>query len=483
MSQQRPDSQRPGPGQQPGPRGPAPQGAGAAQAYAPADQVLRGGPGGPLPGLQGPQPGVQVQPAPPAQPSNRPAQQLVTGQPAGPVTGPAVARNTPRLLAVLMIISVAASIIAGTIGSWQLISAYRASTAATASVAQVIRIQNIQTNLLQADAIATNGFLVGGLEPEQQANAYDAAIATVTQQIAQAAEAQPADRDALAALNTAVVDYTGQIELARANNRQGYPIGATYQAQASASLRTTAMPILDNLADYNIERSTRGLLTYRPTLFVVFGLLCVALLLLACILAAIRFRRVVNIGLSLALVLVLAAVIIGGVGLSVRVNRGQDISTGSFAQALALSTAKIRGNDAKAYESLTLIARGSGAPYETAWAASAAQVSKTLTNSPATARAWDGYVAAHKALRTSDDSGNWDGAVASSIGNGAANTAFNTFDQQATTALAAANTGATQDLRSSRSGTIPLSILVALLATAAAVLSAWGLSRRLREYQ
>ena len=41
---------------------------------------------------------------------------------------------------------------------------------------QLIRVQAIQTNLLRADADATNAFLVGGLEPAEQRAAYDDAI-------------------------------------------------------------------------------------------------------------------------------------------------------------------------------------------------------------------------------------------------------------------------------------------------------------------
>ena len=36
---------------------------------------------------------------------------------------------------------------------------------AEADTAQLIRVQNIQTDLLSADAAATNAFLVGGLVP------------------------------------------------------------------------------------------------------------------------------------------------------------------------------------------------------------------------------------------------------------------------------------------------------------------------------
>ena len=47
---------------------------------------------------------------------------------------------------------------------------------AEADAAQLIRVQQIQTNLLIADATATNAFLVGGLEPPAQRAPYDQAM-------------------------------------------------------------------------------------------------------------------------------------------------------------------------------------------------------------------------------------------------------------------------------------------------------------------
>ena len=108
-------------------------------------------------------------------------------------------------------------------------------------------MQTIETDLLVADANATNTFLVGGLESPQRRAAYDAALAEVAGLVSQAAQAQPADADALAALNAHVLDYAGLVEAARANNRQGLPVGAQYLRQASNGLRADALPVADAL--------------------------------------------------------------------------------------------------------------------------------------------------------------------------------------------------------------------------------------------
>ncbi len=49
-----------------------------------------------------------------------------------------------------------------------------------------MRIQTIRTNLVKADANATNAFLVGGLEPPAVRDAYTNGIATAARTLAEA---------------------------------------------------------------------------------------------------------------------------------------------------------------------------------------------------------------------------------------------------------------------------------------------------------
>ena len=106
--------------------------------------------------------------------------------------------------------------------------AWQAGDRAADNTAQLVRVQNIETSLYRADALASNAFLSGGLEPAEQRAAYDETIDDVLRQIADAAEAQPADREALAALNERVTAYTTGVTQARDNNRQAFPVGAQY---------------------------------------------------------------------------------------------------------------------------------------------------------------------------------------------------------------------------------------------------------------
>ena len=56
-------------------------------------------------------------------------------------------------------------------------------------------------------------------------------------------------------MNEQLVGYVALIEDARANNRQGFPVGAQYQRTASATLRADALPLLDNLVAANAQRA------------------------------------------------------------------------------------------------------------------------------------------------------------------------------------------------------------------------------------
>ena len=160
---------------------------------------------------------------------------------------------------------------------------WNANRAAADNTEQLVRVQNIQSTLFRADALATTTFLTGGLEPPEQRAAYDEAIETVTRQITEAAEAQPADREALADLSTAVTDYNATIAQARANNRQGFPVGAEYLRTASTGLRDTsvegsAIPIAQALVAANAERAEDELGAQHPFLILLPGLAALALL-------------------------------------------------------------------------------------------------------------------------------------------------------------------------------------------------------------
>jgi len=408
----------------------------------------------------------------------------VEARPAGRLA----AFDTPQLLRRLSLGVVVLSILVGLVGT--AVFSYLAYSLGRAEqdAAQLVRVQQIQTNLLRADATATNAFLVGGLEPAAQRATYDQALSTTSTLIADAARAQPADAAALSALNLRVVTYAAAIEQARANNRQGLPVGAQYLRTASAQLRSSALPILTNLVSANASRATDEMDVRIGYLAVFFALLGLAGLVLAQIWVARRFHRRINTGLlaaSAALLLALVGALIGVQQLSSSVRATRE---GSFTALNNAASARIQANDAKSNESLTLIARGSGQAFEKAWAGSSQLVTAqlgTLVDQSGLSTQWQAYTAVHTKIRALDDGGSWDAAVVQATGNApeSSNTTFGAFDDALAGYLDGVSTKTSTALSRHQPGLVIGAILMLLAGLAAAVLGRLGVAERLREYR
>ena len=410
-----------------------------------------------------------------------------TAAPAPPAAAPRSGMDTPRRLRLLSLGVVVLGVLTGLVGALVFSALAYSLARAEADTDQLVRVQQIQTNLLIADATATNAFLIGGLEPPAQRAQYDTALTTTGALIAQAARAQPADADALAALNQQVVAYTGAIEQARANNRQGLPVGAQYLRSASAQLRAEALPIADNLVSANAERARDRMETWIGLAFVIFAALALAALVVAQVWLARRFRRTFNRGMVAASVLLLV-LLAGGVALLLNLNGAVGaIQDGSFAAVNRAAGARIEANNAKSNESLTLIARGSGAAFETAWQNSTANVTDDLgrLGSAAPTAEWNAYLDVHSRIRALDGEGKWDEAVAlaTGTGKGSANTVFNAFDARLADTLNRATADAASGLSGRQPGLVIAAILALLGGLGVALLARSGIAVRLREYR
>ena len=352
---------------------------------------------------------------------------------------------------------------------------------AESSTAQLIRVQEIQTDLLRADANATNAFLVGGLEPAEQRQAYDDAITEAAQLIAEAADAEPADQQALSRLNIELVDYTENIELARANNRQGFPAGAQYLRTASTGLRADALPLLDNLVQANADRAASQMNARIAWLFGVVGVLVLAFLVWSQIGLARRFKRRFNVGLATASVVGAVTLLVGLIALGWTAATVGGLREGAFTDVRDAATARIEGNNAKSNESLTLIARGSGASFEEAWQASATVVAERISRFRDLDVVWQPYAVVHTQIRELDDGGRWDQAVTKATTD--SNTTFTAFDD----AVAQQVDSSASEIRSGLGSAVPWLIIGAILTFAAgivmAVIGRRGVAQRLKEYR
>ena len=184
--------------------------------------------------------------------------------------------------------------------------------------------------------------------------------------------------------------------------------------------------------------------------------------------------------------------VVGTVGLLAVKGDVDTTREGVYAATLSTAQARIAGFDAKSNESLTLIARGSGASFEKAWQASSAAVTTEvaqLGQNPASSDRsplpWSDYAAAHQKIRALDDGGDWEGAVALATGlePGSGNTTFGAFDTSSDEQLAALSAQTAQQLGDT-GGWLPFAGVLGVVAGVFAALCAWwGVSMRLEEYR
>jgi hypothetical protein len=356
--------------------------------------------------------------------------------------------------------------------------------AGAADTAQLTRIHAIESSLFRADAVATNAFLVGGLEPAEQRAAYDDSLDEVSRLITEAADAQPADREALTVLNTQVLGYAEQMQQARANNRQGLPVGAQYLREASAELRSETLPVLDALVASNEERATAAFSGHNVLLVALPGLVLLLLLGWFNQHLARTFHRRVNLGLVAAAGAVLVLTAAAGVVTWSLASDASRLSEDEFTTAVSTATARTAANDAKSNESLRLIARGSGGAFEEAWAEADARVQELIGEQDDLRDLWAAYRDGHAAIVTADEGGDWEGAVelAVSTAEGSASTVFTAFDERAAEIVDSSSDSVTSTLVRGSWWAVLAAVAVALGAAVAVAAVAWGLTARRKEF-
>ncbi|WP_460748748.1 hypothetical protein [Myceligenerans cantabricum] len=349
--------------------------------------------------------------------------------------------GTPGRLGLAQVSSVLACLALGVAGFLAGTGQSADLDSAHADAVDLVSTQALRNSLVSADASATSAFLVGGLEPTDTRESYSEDLADAARAITLLAARAPERAEDLSAVSDAVQRYSGLVESARANNRQGYPVGIGYLDLASATLRGEVLPVLDDVAARLTHRMDGHLVTVSmrqaPLLVVLGGL--VVLGLVQWWLAHRTHRMispwmVVATGLALVGSLAVSAGVLGGNAVA------RDVARGAYAATVASSAALAEATDAKSQESLTLIKRGSGQEHEQAFQRSTAHAAELLTASDDAVgaerptgdllRTWR---EGHAEIRRLDDSGRWGAAVAAAIATdrGSASAAFDELAAQA----------------------------------------------------
>ncbi|CAD5994268.1 hypothetical protein [Agreia sp. COWG] len=420
------------------------------------------------------------------------------GAPAGVLTSTAKApekkaRSTPSMLRLLLTLGVLAGLAFGAAGFQTGTSQARATADASAEATQLIGIQSVRNDLVRADAIAANAFLVGGLEPADQRADYDTAIADATKQLATLAADDAAGTTDFSQVDADIAVYTGLIEQARANNRQGFPVGAAYLSQASTLLNDSTLPQLQALVLASADRAAGSFTATTVSLvWLVIALVALVALVWVHLWITRRTHRYLNLPLLIAAAAMLVVGVIGVITFSNTASSAIDARQNSYAKTLAISQAYTSATEAKSLESFTLIKRGSGAALETEAQAAIADAQSRLDSSGKRyeigadlRNELNSWVEKHKEIRDQDDAGNWDAAVQLAISPdaGKANAAFATFSDNAEQDVTAGAAATTNALDGGGALSQLLGWLFLVTGLAAAALAWRGVSLRLKEYR
>ncbi|MEZ0578752.1 hypothetical protein [Nocardioides sp. MH1] len=419
-------------------------------------------------------------PPPPAVAEQLPAprtSQRFWPAPTGKPVGAGVA-DTPRLLNRLQIAGMATVLLFGLLSGLVQFLSYQSDGRAADDTEQLVRIQEIQSNLLELDAIATNLVLIGGEGDHAREAQYDAALTDVLEQIAAAADAQSADEKALAALNVQVNDYATAIAQARANIRQGFPIGKEYVSEASQALRDDSVPILTNLVDANTQRAEDSMAGQHPFYLLLIGIVALTVLVWISMMLARRFRRYLNVGVAVAMAIVALVTLVAAIAAWRGDNQNDDLLNKQLKVAVDQAAARTAGNDAKANESLRLLNRGSGAKYEDPWIAAAKVVTSKAADS--ILDDWRTYADIHAKIVDNDERDIRQPAIRSATGE--STTAFDAFDKAAQKLVDDNGRTTTDELRAGRGIALIGSLLTLVLGFVAAVAIARGIGARRKEY-
>ncbi|MEA2143887.1 MAG: hypothetical protein QOI64_2317 [Solirubrobacteraceae bacterium] len=282
----------------------------------------------------------------------------------------AIARHlatTPGRLRLAAALLVLAAIAFGLIAAHVADERQRAVRSVAVTERLLVSAVELSISLSNTHAIAAFGFLRGGPDQPASRRLFKDALAQSSVAVAAAAGetgALAGSGPAVRRMTRTLPIYSQLIASARANYRQGFPVGNAYLREASDTMRDTMLPSARDLYELEAQRLTRGYRAGMSTTALLAGALAGCALLAALVWTQLFLsrttRRLVNPGLALATALLLGLAVWLGVAFTVQHSALADAKrTGSDPVALLTAT-RILASRAQADESIALAARGGG---------------------------------------------------------------------------------------------------------------------------
>jgi hypothetical protein len=259
-------------------------------------------------------------------------------------------------------------------------------------------------------------------------------------------------------------------------------------------MRNTILPaatlIYEDASSQLGAENRRGSSPLEVAAVVILGIVLIALILAMLVFLALRMRRIINVGLVVALVLIIGlttAATIAFVQEQHSLQRSQAVGADPLR---VLSAARILTLRTFSDENLDLIERGAASSYMPDYAVLANALSNNANTglldtryvSPITVNEYTAYANAHEAVRQANDV-EGDYATAVKIATTTEATAAATLNAQLERQITDARARLEQNANDAGSGLAALGLITVLLAIGAAAAVALGLRPRLREYR
>ncbi|MEU1483564.1 hypothetical protein [Streptomyces sp. NPDC005752] len=368
---------------------------------------------------------------------------------------------------------------------------------------------SIYRSLADADTMAASGFLAGAQEPPDVLARYDADIKEASRLLVEAAastDASTSSHREITTLSELLPEYTGLVERARANNRQGLPLGGAYLRYANQKMTGELLPAAERLHAEETGRLATDSADARRFPFLSLGVGALALAALVWMQRRNyrRTNRVFNHGLLAATAAATVVLLWLAVGHTMARADLRSAMVQGQESLDVLNKARINSLKARSNENLTLVARGAvltpdgtrdqyETDYSTGMKELGAQLrsAKELADDP-TGREPVGdaidsvseWQERHRKARTTDDRGEYDSALRQIIGpENSTGQSFERVDDALEKALAHEQDefdAAAEDGRGALGGLPIGAAVLAVLGAAAAVV---GVNRRLSEYR
>ncbi|MEU1216858.1 hypothetical protein ABZ424_31590 [Streptomyces sp. NPDC005790] len=446
-------------------------------------------------------------------------------QPSAPVTVPAQRRGVPsvaveRLRAAattepgrLRIIGAALALLVVVFGGVTFLEVSgRASSAddvVTRSQPLSAGAAGIYRSLADADTMAASGFLAGAQEPEDVHDRYEADIKEASRLLVEAAastDATTSSHQEIVTLGELLPEYTGLVERARANNRQGLPLGGAYLRYANQKMTNDILPAAERLYAAETGRLGTDSADARqwPFLSLAAGIVALAALVWTQRRDYRRTNRVFNHGLLAATAAAAVVLLWLAVGHTVARTELRSAMVHGQESLDVLNKARINSLKARANENLTLVARGAvltpdgtrdkyETDYSTGMKALGAQLEsaeklagdltarKPVEDAINSVSEWQDR---HEQARETDDRGEYDSALSQIIApENSTGESFEQVDDALERALAREQDEFDTAAEGGRGALGGLPVGAAVLAVLGAVAAIAGVNRRLSEYR